>query len=64
MIHLLLSHITSRFIAADCPDEWATRVAHTDSVVRRAKEALALGDAKIQQVAASYRVIDERLHRR
>lgn len=60
----LLAYLSRKFVGTDCPDEWAVRVAHTDSVVRRAKDALALSDAKAQQVADAYRPIDERLRRR
>jgi hypothetical protein len=60
----LLAYLSRRFVGADCPDEWQARVAHSDSIVRRAQNALALNDAKAQEVAESYRTADERLRRR
>jgi hypothetical protein len=60
----LLAFLSRKFVGTDCPDEWQARSAHTDSVIRRAKAALALSDAKVHEIAESYRDIDRRLRPR
>lgn len=60
----LLAYLSRKFVGTDCPDEWDARVAHSDSVTRRAKAALVLSDEKSQQIADAYRAVDERLRRR
>jgi hypothetical protein len=60
----VLAYLSRKFVGTDCPDEWQARVSHTDSVIRRAKDAIVLNEAKAQAVAKSYRDVDERLARR